>query len=67
MLKTLPTPETHGETGSVQPKRSQKAVLQHVKQRINILALLSRIVLGGQTQSPRVFQEWAIEYLDTSP
>ena len=23
----LPTPETHGETGSVHPKRSQKAVL----------------------------------------
>ena len=31
----LPTPETHGETGSVHPipKRSQKAVLQHVKQK----------------------------------
>ena len=29
----LPTPETHGETGSVHPKRSQKATLQHVKQK----------------------------------
>ena len=27
----LPTPETHGEAGSVHPKRSQKAALQHVK------------------------------------
>ena len=24
----LPTPETHGETGSVHPKRSQKATLK---------------------------------------
>ena len=29
----LPTPETQGETGSVHPKRSQKAALQHVKQK----------------------------------
>ena len=29
----LPTPETRGETGSVHPKRSQKAALQHVKQK----------------------------------
>ena len=32
-LIELPTPETHGETGSVHPKRSQKAVLQHLKQK----------------------------------
>ena len=30
---SLPTPETHGETGSVHPKQSQKAVLQHIKQK----------------------------------
>ena len=29
----LPTPETYRETGSVHPKRSQKAMLQHVKQK----------------------------------
>ena len=29
----LPTPETHGETGPVHPKQSQKATLQHVKQK----------------------------------
>ena len=29
----LSSPETHGETGSVHPKRSQKAALQHVKQK----------------------------------
>ena len=57
----LPTRETHGDTGSVHPKRSQEAALQHVKQKkISILALLSGIVLGGQTQSLREFQEWAI-------
>ena len=32
-FEKLPTPETSGETGSVHPKRSQKAVLQHVKQK----------------------------------
>ena len=30
---TLSSPETDGETGSVHPKRSQKAALQHVKQK----------------------------------
>ena len=29
----LPTPENHGETGSAHSKRSQKAALQHVKQK----------------------------------
>ena len=43
----LPTPETHG-------------ALNTKNKRISILGLLSGIVLGGQTQSLREFQEWAI-------
>ena len=33
VLMSLPTPETHGETGSVHPKQSNKAAPQHVKQK----------------------------------
>ena len=57
----LPTSETNGETGSVNPKRSQKAVLQHENKRISILALLSGIVWVDRPSLPREFQEWAIQ------
>ena len=62
-MNLLPTPETHGKTGSVHPKRSQKTNVQNANSFVlRVEALLSGIVLGGQTQSFHEFQEWAIAY-----
>ena len=55
----MPTLETHGETGSVHPKRSQKAMLNVNSFVLHVEALLSGIVLGGLTRSLRQFREWA--------
>ena len=41
----LPTPETHGETGSVHPKRSQKAI--NAKMLILLFYVLKRCFLGS--------------------
>ena len=56
----LPIPKTHGETGSVHPNDPRKQRQNANSFVLRLEALLSEIALGGQTQSLRQFQEWAM-------